>query len=128
MKGQHSKPVKGLLLLLGTLYLVIGIVGIFIPLLPTTPFLLMSALCYLRSSKGMYDWLMTNRFFGKFLTDYMNGRGVPLRVKIITILVLWVTLSASAFLFVEKLWMRILLAAIATGVTIHLLMLKTRKG
>ena len=74
---------KGILVASGTFFLVLGIIGIFIPLLPTTPFLLLAAACYIRGSKKFYYWLIKNKWFGKYIKNYQEGRGVPLKVKII---------------------------------------------
>ena len=111
----------------GTLCVVLGAVGIFVPILPTTPFLLLAAYFYARSSERFLNWLLTNRLFGKFISNYRSGLGIPLLQKILTIVALWVTIGASISLFVDAWWLRILLLVIATGVTIHLLSVKTLK-
>jgi len=74
-----------LLIISGTIFLGFGIIGIFLPILPTTPFLLLAAACYARSSKRFYNWLMNNRWFGNYIKNYRDGRGVPLKFKIFTI-------------------------------------------
>jgi len=111
----------------GTLCVVLGAVGIFVPILPTTPFLLLAAFLYARSSERFLNWLLTNRLFGKFISNYRSGLGIPLLQKILTIVALWATIGASISLFVDAWWLRILLLVIATGVTIHLLSVKTLK-
>ncbi len=111
----------------GIISLALGILGIPLPLLPTTPFLLLSAYLFARSSPRLYNWLIYHRIFGKYIRDYREKRGVPLEVKVGTILLLWVTISLSAFLVVELLWVRILLFVIAIGVTTHILQLRTIK-
>jgi uncharacterized membrane protein YbaN (DUF454 family) len=102
----------------------VGVLGIVLPLLPTTPFLLFAAACYARSSERLYCWLHQNRWFGAYLTNYRAGRGLPLRAKLATILILWVAISIS-IIVTPLLWLRVLLLAIAGGVTLHLLRMKT---
>ena len=119
-----SKPVQILLITTGTFFVGVGIVGIFMPILPTTPFLLISAALYARSSKRFYNWLINNRIFGKFIKDYREGKGIPLRLKIITIILLWITIGCSAVFAVDILWVRIVLIIIAVGVTIHIIRIK----
>ncbi|MDD3125645.1 MAG: YbaN family protein [Candidatus Kapabacteria bacterium] len=113
---------------IGLLSLALGIIGIFLPILPTTPFLLLSAFCFTRSSKRLLIFLLTNRFFGKYISNYRNGLGIPLRTKIYTVSLLWITILFSIFFVVdEKFWLQILLACIAIGVTIHVSRIKTLK-
>lgn len=122
-----NKYVRVLLMIAGTFFVVIGMIGVVLPILPTTPFLLLAAACYSKSSKRCHDWLLTNRVFGNYIRNYLEGNGISMRVKLSTIAFLWVTISTSAFFFVEIFWVRILLFVIATGVTIHILTLKTLK-
>jgi hypothetical protein len=76
---------KGVLIIAGTSFAGLGILGIFLPLLPTTPFLLLAAACYARSSERFYNWLLNNRWFGHYIRNYLEGKGVPLRVKVLSI-------------------------------------------
>ncbi len=116
---------KPLLIVSGTVCVGLGMLGIFLPLLPTTPFLLLAAACYIRSSEKFYHWLITNRWFGRYIRNYREGRGVPLSTKVMAISLLWITISYSAFFVVDILAVRILLILIAAGVTVHLVLLKT---
>ncbi len=116
---------KLLLVTSGTLFLAIGVIGIFIPLLPTTPFLLLAAACYIRGSKKFYNWLIKNRWLGEYIKNYQEGRGIPFNVKIITIIVLWLTIIISIIVFVSNLIIQIILFFIAIGVTIHIIKIKT---
>ena len=118
---------KQLLLVAGTLSTAIGILGIFVPILPTTPFLLLAAACYLRSSERFYRWLLNNRFFGTYITNYMEGKGMPLRVKIFTIFLLWLTISISVYLGTQNMVLRIVLVLVAIGVTLHIIYIRKRK-
>ena len=122
-----NRPKKVLFITLGTFFVGIAIVGIIIPILPTTPFLLLSAALYARSSKRFYDWLLSNRLFGKYIKNYREGRGIPVYLKIIVITLLWITISISIVFAVELLAVRALLVVIASGVSIHILKIKTSR-
>lgn len=110
----------------GTLSLAVGVVGIILPVLPTTPFVLIAAACYLRGSKKMYDKLVENRYFGSYLRDYMEGRGVSKRATVVSITSLWILILLSVVFATNDLIIRAVLIAVATAVTIHLLRLRTR--
>ncbi|WP_242842536.1 YbaN family protein [Peptoclostridium acidaminophilum] len=115
---------KYLLIFLGSISVALGIAGVFIPLLPTTPFLLLASFCYLRSSERMYNWLINHRIFGTYIYCYLTYRAIPRKTKIGTLIFLWSTLIIS-MLLMPSLHIRIFLAAVGIGVTIHLKMLKT---
>jgi len=119
---------KILLLSLGTLSLILGFIGIFIPLLPTTPFLLLAAACYIRGSQKFYYLLIKNRWLGEYIKNYQDGKGIPLKVKIITIIILWITIIISIIIFVFNSIIQIILFFIAIGVTIHIIKIKTIDG
>jgi uncharacterized protein len=125
---HRSRLIRALLIALGSVSVGLAVLGIFLPILPTTPFLLFAAWCYARSSTRFYVWLMTHRIWGKYLRDYTSGKGVPLRLKIWTLTLLWAAIFVSAFLVVEKTWVRVLLIAIACGVSIHILKIRTMKN
>ena len=118
---------RTLLIFFGTLFVSIGIIGIFVPVLPTTPFLLLAAACYARSSERFYNGLMNNRVFGSYIRNYWEGRGVPLKVKIISILFLWSAISFSILLVVSNIIIRIILIGIAIAVTVHIAMIRDRR-
>lgn len=125
-KITNNTLIKLFLISAGTVSLGIGILGIILPLLPTTPFLLFSAACYARSSEKFYNWLLTNRYFGNYIKNYREKKGIPKKVKISAIIFLWITISISIFI-VEYLWLKILLLIIAISVSIHIWLLKTYK-
>ena len=110
----------------GTLFLVIGLIGIPLPVLPTTPFLLLAAACYLRGSERMYRWMHTNRYFGKYLTDYRAGMGVPKKTKAYSIATLWTVIGISVFSLRENIPVVVVLFLIAGAVTAHILAIKTK--
>ncbi len=105
----------------------LGILGIPLPILPTTPFLLVALWCFTRSSPRMRRWLLENKYFGHYLTDYTSKKGVERGVKAWALTVLWCTIGASAIWATDKWWVRAVLVAVAAAVTIHILMLKTLK-
>ena len=112
------------LLTLGGITLILGVIGIFIPVLPTTPFLLISASCFLRSSHSAYRKLMTNKTLGKYIFYYRVSRAIPPKSKIAALSLLWLGILFSIYI-VPLLWVKVLLFIIATGVTIHISSLKT---
>jgi len=122
-----NKFFRYLLIIAGTIFLGFGIIGIFLPILPTTPFLLLAVACYARSSKKFYDWLLNNKWFGTYIKSYHEGRGVPLKFKVFTISLLWITILASVFFVISNVWIKIILIIIAIGVTIHIITIKTYK-
>ncbi len=112
---------------LGTISLALGIIGILVPLLPTTPFMLISAFCYARSSEKLYNWLITNRYFGQYLDDYRKGKGVPNVIKLLTILILWSTILITIIFYMTNMYIRLGLLIIAVGVTLHVALLRSTK-
>ena len=128
LKKTKNRLIKILLIIAGLMFLVTGSIGIFVPILPTTPFLILAALCFIRSSERLYNWTLTNRIFGKYLKGYLEKKGIPLGVKLFTLFLLWFTILLSAIFFIDILWVRIILIIIAVSVTIHLFMIKTYRG
>ncbi|NPV86438.1 MAG: YbaN family protein [Anaerolineae bacterium] len=123
------KPLPRLLLIIGgTVCVALGIVGMFIPILPTTPFLLLAAACYIRSSERFYRWLVGNHWIGKYIRSYREGKGIPKSQKVLALLALWLTIGTSAFFGTSQWWLRALLFLIGLGVTIHILKLKTYRA
>ena len=109
-------------IILGTISLILGIIGIFIPLLPTTPFLLLTAYLYAKSSQKLYNWLISNKYFGKYIDRYRKGLGVPKKTKILAISTLWFTIITSVVL-INKFVIIIILFLIAGAVTYHIVRL-----
>jgi uncharacterized membrane protein YbaN (DUF454 family) len=119
---------RGLLIVAGTASAGLGVVGIAVPILPTTPFLLLAAACYVRGSERMYNGLLNNRILGEYIRSYREGRGLPARIKVLTICLLWITIGYSTVFVVDAVWIRTILLIIAAGVTIHLLTIGTYRG
>lgn len=116
-----------LLLILGLISLGIGIAGIFLPVVPTTGPLLVAAWAFAQSSQRLHRWLANHKLFGPLIAAYREKKGLTLGYKAYTLIVLWAGLGLSAWL-VETLWVRLLLAAVGLGVTLHILTLKTRRA
>ena len=109
----------------GTICVVIGAIGVIVPVLPTTPFLLLAAICYTRSSERLYRAPLSNRIFGSYIRNYLEGRGMTTRAKAWTLGLLWLGIAVSAALATDAPAVRILLAAVLVGVTIHILTVGT---
>ena len=109
----------------GTICLGIGIIGIFLPLLPTTPFLLLAAFLYSRGSERFRAWLLGNRWLGAYLRRYREHRSMTQRHKAFTLALLWIGIGLSVGFMVPQWWARLLLAIVAVGVTTHVLWLRT---
>ena len=123
-----DRPLRYVVIALGFAAVGLALLGIFVPILPTTPFLLLAAFFFGRSSPRFYRWLHTNRWFGAYLTNYREGRGLPRREKILTITALWVAITLSAALALSSWWARGGLALIAVAVTVHLLRIPTYRS
>lgn len=121
---MHSL-MRPLLIALGTMAVALAVIGMFIPVLPTTPFLLLAAACYARSSDRFLNWLLNNRWFGPYIRNYREGRGMSRLTKLLTLSALWVTLLISGMLAVPAWWLILVLVAVGAGVTLHLLRIPT---
>lgn len=120
--GMSTK--NKLLVFCGSICMVLGAIGIFLPILPTTPFLLLSAYCYMRSSRKCYDWLMNNKILGSYIYNYVNYRAILLSTKIYSLITLWIVLSASIAV-VSSVYVRALLFIIGICVSIHIYTIRT---
>ncbi len=132
MKNNNKRQVtsnlsRWVLIITGSFFMGLGILGIFLPLLPTTPFLLIAAACYIRSSEKFYNWLINNKWLGNYIKNYLEGKGVPLKVKVLSISLLWITIGYSVVFIVHIFLIRVILILIAIGVTIHILSIRSLK-
>jgi len=130
--SSQKKPVKARLIrilffIAGSVFLGLGIIGIFIPILPTTPFLLLTAACYIRSSEKAYNWLLNLKYVGKYIHNYREGRGLPNKIKTIIIAILWITIIISIILTWGLFWVQLILLLVAVGVSIHIILIKPKK-
>ncbi|KIZ37824.1 MULTISPECIES: YbaN family protein [Stutzerimonas stutzeri subgroup] len=122
---QHRNPlIRSILLGVGWLAVVLGFVGIFLPVLPTTPFLLLAAACFVRSSQRFYDWLVGHPRLGPWFRDYLEGNGIPLKGKVYAIATMWISIGISCWL-VPLMWARIGMLLSATLVTLYILRQRT---
>ncbi len=121
-----SRVLRWLLIVVGSLSLAIGMIGVFLPLLPTTPFLLLTAACYARSSERFYNWLVTNRYFGVYIRLWRDEGKVPRKAKIVAIAMIAITLGSTIVFFIDFLPARLILAAIGLAVIAYLLRLPSK--
>ena len=121
---MQDKLKRRLLISAGTFFTGVGILGIVVPILPTTPFLLLAAACFVRSSQSFYNWLLNNRLLGIYISSYVQGKGMPRRVKVFTIVLLWTTIGLSMWLATQDVVIRVILVLVAVGVTIHIILIK----
>lgn len=112
----------------GVLLVAIGVIGIFLPILPTTIFLILASACFIKSSPKANEWLRNHKILGVYIKNYQDGAGLTVKSKIFNITFLWTMILVSALFFTDLWYIQVLLLAIAIGVTIHLLMIKTRKN
>lgn len=127
MKSKKNMILRALLIVAGTISLVFAAIGVFLPLIPTTPLLLLAVACYCRSSERLYTWLINNRWFGEYIRNYREGKGIPLKTKVLAVTVLWATISVSVVFLAPILLVQVLLLAIAIAVSAHILRLPTHK-
>ena len=116
---MHTSPMKTLLIIAGILALLLAIIGLFLPLLPTTPFLLLASACFARGSTRLHRWLLHHRVFGVYLRNVEAGNGIPLKAKIVALAMMWTSLAYSIVRF-DHLGLRIALLAIGCAVSIYL--------
>lgn len=112
----------------GVLLVTIGVIGIFLPILPTTIFLILASACFIKSSPKANEWLRNHKILGMYIKNYQDKSGLTIKSKIFNITLLWIMISTSAIFFTELWYIRLVLFLIAVGVTIHLLMVKTKKN
>ncbi|HEX5128243.1 MAG TPA: YbaN family protein [Usitatibacter sp.] len=119
-----ARAVKPLYAAAGAVSTALGVLGAFLPLLPTTPFLLLASWCFLRGSPAAHRWMHSHRHLGPYLSAYEEGRGIPRRAKLATLALMWLSMT-SAILYVDIPWARIAMATVAVGVTLYLVRLPT---
>ena len=124
---MKKKVKKIALVCAGLVSLALGVAGIVLPLLPTTPFLLLSAACFIRSSDRHYQWLINHKWFGRIIRDYRVHKSISPGTKVFAIIMLWATILYSVFFVAPMLWLRVLLIAIAVAVSAHILHFKTKE-
>jgi uncharacterized membrane protein YbaN (DUF454 family) len=119
-----SRLFRYLLIACGSLSVALGVAGMFVPLMPTTVFLLLAAACYARSSERLYQRLTENRWLGAYIRNSREGRGMTRRHKVFTLALLWAGIGATMIWSVESAWLRLLLVIVAVSVTVHVARLR----
>lgn len=104
----------------GWFSLVMGVIGIFLPLLPTTPFILLAAACFARSSPRFYAWITSHHRYGPMIANYLAGRGLPVKAKVMAISLLWISVSFTLFI-VSLLWAKLAMLATALAVSLYII-------
>jgi uncharacterized membrane protein YbaN (DUF454 family) len=124
---SRGKRIKArLLFYTGWIFVVLGFIGVILPLVPTTPFLLVATAIFYKTSPRFYNWILGNRYFGRYIRDFKEKRGIPLRVKIVALLFMWTSLLLSTFYLVPLMWVKILMLFIGIAVTVHIMNIKTK--
>ena len=118
---------KALLVAAGSLCVALAVLGVFLPLLPTTPFLLLASACYVRSSERLHGWLMGNRVLGGYIRNFKERRGIPLRAKFTTVALLWLPLLYSVYRL-DLPWLEALLVLMGLCWSVVIFRMKTLKG
>lgn len=125
-RHHTERGVRLLFLVLGGVFVVLGVAGIFLPVLPTTPFMLVAAACFARSSDRFYDWLLTHPLFGKTVREWREHHSIPRKTKWVAIVTMAVTLGISVIFFVPGLALQIPLALFGVGLAIYLYRIPSR--
>jgi uncharacterized membrane protein YbaN (DUF454 family) len=121
----RSPLLRWLLLAAGTLALGLGALGLIVPGMPTTPFVLIAAACYIRSSERLYRWLISNQVFGPVVTTWQAERGLTIRAKLITLALVWITLGGAALFLVDSMVMKLVLLGFVCTKTVVLARIRT---
>ena len=132
MQEADKKTVVGSLkkviyLTVGSISLAAGLVGVFLPIIPTTPFILLSAWCFFRSSERLFQWVVSNETLGPTIQNYHEGKGITKNTKIRAIVMMWLAITLSVYFFVNNIYLTALLYIIAIGVSVYLYRLPTVK-
>ena len=122
-----NRAKKALLVAAGSVCLALAVLGVFLPLLPTTPFLLLASACYVRSSERLHGWLMGNRLLGGYIRNFRERRGIPLRGRVVTVVLLWLPLLYSVYRL-DLLWLELLLVVMGLAWSVFILRMKAPEG
>ena len=119
---------KKIFVIFGSVALALGIIGIFVPLLPTTPLLLLAAALYFKGSPKLYEWLINHPHLGEYIRNFREYRAIPLKAKIVSVSLVWLTIGYCIFgVVAECWWAQLLLALLAIAITWHILSFATLK-
>lgn len=114
--------------IIGFISVFLGVLGIFLPVLPTTPFLLLAAAMFFRSSPDAYHWLMEHPHLGPYIKSFREDKSIPLRIKIIAVSTLWITFMHCIIFVFEYWWVKLMMSLLAIGITIYILSFKTKRN
>lgn len=128
LPGSMNRFVRSLWIVAGTAAVGLGVLGIVVPMMPATPFLLLAAFCYARGSQRFHDWLLGHRLLGAYIRAYREGRGLDRRQKAMILVLLWASFGVTMVYFAKAWWARAILLAIAAGVTIHIARMRGAAG
>jgi uncharacterized membrane protein YbaN (DUF454 family) len=120
-----GKIMRGVYIIVGTIALVIGAIGLFLPVIPTTPLIILAAACYYRGSERLHAWILSNKWFGETIKNYQAGRGLTRDTKVKAISMMWAMILISTWFFVSNLFVRVVMIGVAIGVTVYLVRLPT---
>ena len=127
--GPVTNPLVRLLLTLGGLVMIgLGVAGLIVPGLPGTPLLLVAAWLFSMSNLRLYDWMVTNRWFGGMLADYLAGLGIPRRVKVVAVGLVGVVVTTSVLVALDSMWLRALVAGLGVLGVLFILTRPTRES
>jgi uncharacterized membrane protein YbaN (DUF454 family) len=126
MRKHGSATVRVFLVIAGSVFVVLGVIGAFMPVLPTTPFLLLAAACYARASTRFYNFLLNNRTFGPTIREWQRHRSIPWRTKIYSIALMTLTLSSSIIFFVRDPRLQVALTAFGVLLAIYMYRIPSR--
>ena len=124
-RSISQKMMRGAYIIIGTIALVIGAIGLFLPVVPTTPLVLLAAACYYRGSDRLHTWILSSKWFGETIKNYQAGRGLTRDTKLRAISMMWVMILISAWFFVSSLFVRVAMICVSIGVTVYLVRLPT---
>jgi hypothetical protein len=127
IKISTSRLVRILLINIGWICVTLGVIGIFLPVMPTTVFLLIAAVCFARSSEKFYIWLLTNKYLGRFVLDYMEKRGMTLKSKFLALTTLTLVLGFTIIFAIDPMWLKVMLTSLYIGLIYYILSLNTLK-
>lgn len=125
-RKHHRPEVRWMFLLLGLGFVGLGVAGIFLPVLPTTPFMLLAAACFARSSERFYHWLLNHRVFGATVREWQQHRSIPRRSKWLAIITMAATLAVSVVFFVPHTELQVALALFGVVLAIYLYRIPSR--
>jgi uncharacterized membrane protein YbaN (DUF454 family) len=132
MQGNETRSFtgsmkKGIYFIIGCISLAAGIIGVFLPVIPTTPFVLLSGWCFFRSSERLYQWVISNETFGPTIENYHSGKGIAVKTKIRGVVMMWLTITVSVYFYITNIYLIALLYLMSIGVTIYIYRLPTIK-